>query len=598
MKIFTSDGIKFLDCDTTITYNQNGTSTAEFTIPTEHEYCRYLMPETRLEIKGQYYNLKSLADYQSDAYTAELDLDDLKARKQFLFEKKEVPLDVITKEISDRTGWTFINNTGIRNKRTFSMQDVNDYEILVECGSVYEVHYLFDNVNKICTIINIQDIKPSGDIITDQLNLTVPDYKSDTYNLCTRLYCYGGTDALGNTITFADINDGKDYVEDFSYCGKVIEQVWRDERYKDKQSLLIDGKKRLEAMAKPNESYELPLVQLGKKYKMHDIVTLLDRKRKRKVEHRIVKIVEHTNKDEDTVITLAALPPSLEDVVKNMNNDIEVIQDINKGAESDLKKVEAAMYYYTNTAEFAISTIQRQFASFEFKVSADANLLLHASLAIEGNGTVEASIYIDDTLMKFKPKLKVDTNGLCSFTYPTIQLDKQSHYLELRLTTDADNTMKIAPEQGHVVLYGQKLVGGLSDSRPHAEITEYVYYDQLRDMPLKDIDDNAVASVQYFINSVATEYITDYMMQEISMDMIKQAAQVELKHLGYIVQLSLTDFIKTDNYTLDGHIRYQSEDVEICGETIVEDQDYKVSLLPLPDSDVYYYVGAGEIRYE
>ena len=69
----------------------------------------------------------------------------------------------------------------------------------------------FDNINKTIYIVNPDDEKPSGEYVSDELNLTSrPGFVGNSSNFATRLYAYGKRDKDGNNpLTFGDINNGK-----------------------------------------------------------------------------------------------------------------------------------------------------------------------------------------------------------------------------------------------------------------------------------------------------------------------------------------------------------------------------------------------------
>ena len=85
------------------------------------------------------------------------------------------------------------------------------------------------------------------------------NFKGKSSGFATRLYAKGK-----DSLTFADINGGKDYVEDFSYSDKVISVYWKDERYTIAENLLADAKKRLKSMAVPQQSYTCGVMDLAR----------------------------------------------------------------------------------------------------------------------------------------------------------------------------------------------------------------------------------------------------------------------------------------------------------------------------------------------
>lgn len=92
----------------------------------------------------------------------------------------------------------------------------------------------FDNCAKEVTL-HFPEKKTLGPVFfVDTANLRAqPEYKGKATGIVTRLYAQGA----GN-MTFADINDGKNYIECFDYTDEVIAGYWRDERYTIPEHLL------------------------------------------------------------------------------------------------------------------------------------------------------------------------------------------------------------------------------------------------------------------------------------------------------------------------------------------------------------------------
>lgn len=602
--MFLNELMHEIDVSAVVTYEENGLSTLEFSLPSDHELVDRLLPETEVTYNNVY-KIQTLHDYDdSIEFTCGLKLFDLKS-DLISFLETEKNIAFYLNKILENTTWKIENKSKTKNKRTIELQNVYRIDALQEVQSVFDVFMQFDNIQRIVIVTDIEDFENKGKYISDQVNCLSIDYQADSNNIATRIYGYGGKDALDQVITVESINDGKPYVENFDYTDEVIEYTFTDERFTNKQNLLLEMQKRLKVMSKPTESYDIKVIDLAKcadiykplKLNLHELVSLYDRKRNRVVEHRIVKYEEHIGSPEEDIVTLNCVLPTPESVLNDTNKQIEIIQNINENVQQDLQRVESAMYYFTNESEYTISTNQKQFSSFEFKTSGSSNLMLFVSFNIIGTGTVEANIYIDDTLMLFKPKANIVNNGVLSFSYPTIQMDSGvSHFLEVRVIADVQMTLE--KEQGHVVLFGQKLVGGMSDSRPHAEVTEFIYYEPFSKQSIRISDAASGIVLSNKLDSHLLQIVTDYMMRDATMTGITESIIVDVKVLMYIFSFANSEFIDERNYVLDGSLYYQKEDIIINAEDVIQESDYVVKSIIYPDSDVFYCIGNGVIQYE
>ena len=153
-------------------------------------------------------------------------------------------------------GWTLLDRALVSIGRTLE-GDLTPYDICVECTNVYSVYIRWDNKRKVCTIYPKAMGSPVGAFATRELNLKEINYKGKSNDLVTRLYAYGK-----DGLSFASINGGKAYVDNFTYENRIICGIWRDERYEVKENLLADATAKLEKMSRPERTYECSIVDL------------------------------------------------------------------------------------------------------------------------------------------------------------------------------------------------------------------------------------------------------------------------------------------------------------------------------------------------
>ena len=107
------------------------------------------------------------------------------------------------------------------------------------------------------------DAKPEL-YIRQNKNLLSLKKKSDPTNLCTRLYAHGYGEGV-NSLTFADINDGKPYIESPPEIIKkygLKTKLWVDRRYEDKESLLQAAKVMLNELQEPSYQYDVEFTEI------------------------------------------------------------------------------------------------------------------------------------------------------------------------------------------------------------------------------------------------------------------------------------------------------------------------------------------------
>ena len=95
-------------------------------------------------------------------------------------------------------------------------------------------------------------------------------------------------------------------MDDHTYSDKIVSVYWKDDRYTIAENLLADAKKKLAEMAVPQQSYSCSILDLARAkeyqdgadkniysfldFELYMPVVLIDRRRKRRVTHRVTQI--------------------------------------------------------------------------------------------------------------------------------------------------------------------------------------------------------------------------------------------------------------------------------------------------------------------
>ena len=258
-----------------------------------------------------------------DYITCELNLDGLKAQQTDFSNNSATAGNTLTQALAG-TGWTGIDQTGLTSKKTISGA-LTPFDIIQKITETWDgVTALYNTEQKTVTLVFPALNTATVTFLTEDLNLRQLDIAGDSSNFCTRIRAEGA-----DGITFASINDGKDYVENYSYSNKVIygEKIV-DNRFTDAQSLMEYAQSKLDAMAVPSLSYECDVVDVASydgeysflELKMHKAVWLLDKKRNMRIQHRVVAYERHPANPENNKVTLATVLITLQQAVKNADN--------------------------------------------------------------------------------------------------------------------------------------------------------------------------------------------------------------------------------------------------------------------------------------
>ncbi len=319
MKLYYGDEVYALSdvTDWSVTSELGGDKTIQFDIAPQSELYKYIEEEGRIEYDGTYYNIKTVNERRTTAtVTAKIDLDGLQGNIFTEFNHTTVSLAAALSYALDGTGWAVVGAGLVTAKRSFELTDVTPLDIINQCTNktMYNVSFTVDNINHILNVSVPSTV--SGNVyFTDRLNLKELTIKGSSSDFATRLYAYGA-----DGLTFADINDGKEYIDDNTYSDKVIATVWRDERYTDSDSLLADAKTKLAELAVPERSYECSIIDLARlnsteysdfAVKLNGLVTLVDRRRNSRIEHTVTQLKEYPNDPVNNTVTLSTAPDKI-----------------------------------------------------------------------------------------------------------------------------------------------------------------------------------------------------------------------------------------------------------------------------------------------
>ena len=259
-----------------------------------------------------------------DNITCELDLDELRS-VQTDYDASATPHDHLAAALAS-VGWSLVDYTGITAKRTISGA-LTPMEIIEQVENIWSgVTALYDTNEKNVTILCPENNKPQYTFLAEELNLRQLDIAGNSSAFCTRLRAKGA-----DGMTFADINDGKDYVENYTYSNRIIYgTAIVDERFNDKQSLKDYAQATLDAIAVPAVSYECDVVDVAamdsdysfQQLQMHKSVWLLDKKFNTRVAHRVVEYCIYPDDASKNKVTLSTVTPSLQSAVRFLQTSI------------------------------------------------------------------------------------------------------------------------------------------------------------------------------------------------------------------------------------------------------------------------------------
>lgn len=368
---------KILDKDCKITYEYDGLITLEFEIGEDEEvYC-----EEPFFISGE--NQFIIKSIDEEVVTCTLDFTSLK--KDFYVGQKSFDsqtLNDILHHLLDSAGWEIKNAQSIKIRRTLTVEDESLLSAIFKLEELYNCTFEFDCKNKILKVID--EGADRDYIVSKDINLEKFIIKKDTYEHYTRIYGFGK-----DNMTFSSINNDKEYVENLNYNKNIIPAVFRDDRFTDKVNLKKHCEELLKKHSKPLIEYELSIIELERTdLRLHDIITFLNYKTKKKEKHRIIEITKYSDDETKNEIKFINRTENLSEFLQNRQEQIS--QEVKK---------EIGRYDFSSRFD---ESIKKATSKFE-------KLLLNGYKIETENGT-----YYVDQLPKEKAKnvLRIGLGGI------------------------------------------------------------------------------------------------------------------------------------------------------------------------------------------
>ena len=339
LKILQADGGQLpLDFDKYFIQEEtNGEDQIGFTLPLDHADYKLLAEEVQLldAEDGQVYRITAIDEGAATAnIKGKLELSPLRADMRIPYTNGSDTLAGTVEGVLP-AGWTVVDHSLSTIRRTIDLDSATPEDVILGAASAFGgLAIRYKIADKTVHFYAPGDFKAGGVYLTEELNLTSTNFKGSSSGLCTRLYARGK-----DGLTFAGINGGKDYVENFSYTDKIICAYWEDERYTVAENLLEAAQKKVDASAVPVRSYSCGVVDLAKAWRYEEgagsniyahlniqlltVATLLDTRRGTRIDHQVVQYKRYPHYPDLNVVTLSTKAPTITTTVKQLQDAIE-----------------------------------------------------------------------------------------------------------------------------------------------------------------------------------------------------------------------------------------------------------------------------------
>ncbi|GHV35195.1 hypothetical protein FACS18949_12660 [Clostridia bacterium] len=299
--------------DIIVTGEINGADILEFKLPYSDTKRLSFENEKQVQIADDIYRIRTLTDEKGidglavvTTVYAEAAFYDLtfSAEKQPREFNAATATEAMAYALSG-TDWS-IGTVTNSTLRTWGCQEKNVLAILRKVQQIHGGDLVFDSRNHLVNLLALSG-KDSGALFAYRKNLKSIKRVVDTRSLVTRLYAFGK-----DGMTFALVNGGKEYVEDFTYYNEIRVSTLDCSNFANPYQMLDYANMRLAEYAKPRVSYVLSAMDLSvltgyehESWTLGDIVTVDDRDLNLTIKTRVIRREYNLQEPWKTVLELS-----------------------------------------------------------------------------------------------------------------------------------------------------------------------------------------------------------------------------------------------------------------------------------------------------
>lgn len=297
-------------------------------------------------------------------------------------------------------------------------------------------------------------------------------------------------------LTIENVNDGKKYLEDYSYYTDELgidediakskyrkDYVYSDERFIYSGNLKSKGESELERLSKPIVSYKSVVESIGiDDVQEGDYLYVIDDDLKIRRAVRIVRIVDKLFREYENEIEL-----------DHLEEELGSMQDSETdGAGSSEGKVETIVE--DNKQNIEINNIEQSIFDLAVTSFSSTNLMMYITLVVDPNTDTELEYYVEIAGIRYTPRFRETLFGgvtrTLSISTPLTGVDEGVNDINMVAYT-TNGEIDIGVEGLRVVIQGVSILGGEVDKKPGANVIENVS-DDIFEVIIGQIEDRVV----------------------------------------------------------------------------------------------------------
>ena len=321
-----------LDAELNNIYTTDTLSTGQrnlcFEVPCNKTYIDYISEENYVETSDYSYIIKETKSPNNKYITVycSANVEELKGKVLPVCDCYNLNLVNAYSYFVGGTNWTINYHSADTTRVTYQEPFVYAYDMIHRVAEDYGQEVWFDTKNKKVVIYDRLGIN-RGMFYSNELRLKQLKKYSNTYDYATILYPIGK-----DGLTIANVNNGRTYLEDYSYGNKAIAKIYRDDKIDRPEVLKKNATAYLQEISQPKTSYQLLVSEIGGVVNVGDEIILVDKIKNIKSTQRVLKVVRYPKAPENSKIEISNLTSNFYDLFlrgqKRTDNDIRYIRSL------------------------------------------------------------------------------------------------------------------------------------------------------------------------------------------------------------------------------------------------------------------------------
>lgn len=304
-------------CVTTVL--STGLQTLSFKLPQTDKYLALIAEEYYVETADAVYVIKEINMDKNNFISVycNANIEELRHTLLNVFDAFDINIEQCFSKIIKDTNWTLKYNSALLTVVEYKEANITCYDMIKKVVEDYNLEIFFDTKHKVIEVYDYMG-KDLGTFFSNELNLKILNRQGQSYDFATVLYPIGK-----DGLTIADVNNGNDFIENFSYCNKYLPKYWIQDDIEHAEQLKMAATAYLSYISSPIVSYKLELSKLPPETAIGDNIILIDKLKRIKQRQRVVKTIHYPFSPEKDKIEISNQIVNFANIFTKFNSDYD-----------------------------------------------------------------------------------------------------------------------------------------------------------------------------------------------------------------------------------------------------------------------------------